>query len=295
MNASDHPAIHAQSGCLDATAESWDLLAFPVHAGYKVVIPLPYIKILGIKILMQPLYCPYLGVFCLPEVLNSLQAVDIPRVIQKHFKFIHSYHFHPANGFFDHIGALSFKENHQLHPQTSFEAIRSDFHKSRKWRINQASKSGLLIKETNDISLLTQMFKRYLNEQIDGGITAPNLKKLSNLVHFLQKQQSVRMLRAILNGEVLAINLVIYNASRAVNLISVSSEKGKNYHAMSLIMEDQLKHFAAKDIIFDFEGSHIPGIASFYGSFGAETEQIPVLERSFWYKVLLKARKLMYW
>ena len=48
---------------------------------------------------------------------------------------------------------------------------------------------------------------------------------------------------------------------------------GRQEKAISLIINSMIEKYANTTYIFDFEGSMIPNLASFFKSFGAEKEQ----------------------
>jgi hypothetical protein len=61
-----------------------------------------------------------------------------------------------------------------------------------------------------------------------------------------------------------AVGFFIYSNNKACFILSVSSRKGKKSSAMFLLVDEFIKDFSGQNIILDFEGSNIPGIARFY-------------------------------
>ena len=73
---------------------------------------------------------------------------------------------------------------------------------------------------------------------------------------------------------------------RLYYLLPVSSEKGKKYSAMFLINDYLIRENSHSDMIFDFEGSNIEGIARFIQGFGSENK--PYYKKRFGPKLLTK-------
>jgi len=53
---------------------------------------------------------------------------------------------------------------------------------------------------------------------------------------------------------------------------AASNEEGKKLGAMFFLVDNFIKTNAEKEIILDFEGSMIPGVARFYSGFGSIPE-----------------------
>ena len=52
-------------------------------------------------------------------------------------------------------------------------------------------------------------------------------------------------------------------------LFSATNDEGKEKHALTKILNEFFILFSSKDLLFDFEGSNIPGLSDFYKGFGA--------------------------
>ena len=48
---------------------------------------------------------------------------------------------------------------------------------------------------------------------------------------------------------------------------------------MTFLIDSMFQELAGKDIVFDFEGSMIPGIARFYKNFGGQEVYFPCFSR----------------
>ena len=66
---------------------------------------------------------------------------------------------------------------------------------------------------------------------------------------------------------------------RITHLFSSTTNKGKELVAIAFLFDTMIKKNAAKNIIFDFEGSMLPGVAKFFKSFGAIENNYYSLEK----------------
>jgi hypothetical protein len=59
---------------------------------------------------------------------------------------------------------------------------------------------------------------------------------------------------------------------RAYYILVGNNPAGKHTGASHALIDGFIKAHAGKNILLDFEGSDIPGLAAFYGGFGAVSE-----------------------
>ena len=96
---------------------------------------------------------------------------------------------------------------------------------------------------------------------------------------------------AYVEDELVAANFFLSGPMRIINLMPVSSPKGKEVFAMHVIMNQCVIKNADQMKYLDFEGSAIDGVARFYKGFGAERNQYAFVQHealSFPYRFLRK-------
>jgi hypothetical protein len=71
------------------------------------------------------------------------------------------------------------------------------------------------------------------------------------------------------SGQLLSTGLFLRDERRIYNLMNATTEEGRVAEANHFLLDNVLRDFAGSNLIFDFEGSDIPGIRSFYEKFGA--------------------------
>ncbi len=79
-------------------------------------------------------------------------------------------------------------------------------------------------------------------------------------------------------NELLASVLLLKDDKRIYNIISCIQPKGKKLLANYFLYNELIKEYADEDIIFDFEGSDVPGISYFYNKFSDNNQQYSFLK-----------------
>lgn len=75
-----------------------------------------------------------------------------------------------------------------------------------------------------------------------------------------------------------AAGFFVYSNQKACFILSVSNDEGKAQSAMFLLVDEFIKDFSGQNMILDFEGSNIEGIARFYKGFGATAFNFPTIK-----------------
>ena len=101
-------------------------------------------------------------------------------------------------------------------------------------------------------------------------ISANDYKKLTALTKVLLLQNKC-VARKIIdkNGQILSIVLLLKDKSRLYNIINATGSEGRKTEANYFLYAKLFDEFAGKGLLFDFEGSELPGVKSFYKKLGA--------------------------
>ena len=95
-------------------------------------------------------------------------------------------------------------------------------------------------------------------------------QKLTIIFEKFQQQNKV-LIRKVTNNknELLSIVLLLKDDKRYYNIINYTSPKGRITDANYFLYNNVLKELANQQMLFDFEGSDLPGVKKFYEKFGA--------------------------
>jgi len=131
--------------------------------------------------------------------------------------------------------------------------------------IRKAIQNQILIKSTD--------VKNYvgLRRQSDSsGFKAEHYTWLSKLFSGIIEKGRGEILGAYCNDKLCGAVFWAFSTTRVIYLNAVSNDEGKDKRAMFLLVDSFIQRYAGKNVIMDFEGSMIPGIARFFEGFGAE-------------------------
>ena len=107
---------------------------------------------------------------------------------------------------------------------------------------------------------------------IDQGfpVTKDMLVKLERLI--AASKQHIKIWNVFENDIWIGGLLWSVDHKRVTYLVPVVSDQGRLKQVSALLVDTLIHDHQKSDLILDFEGSMLPGVAQFYRSFGAETE-----------------------
>ncbi|MCY1722694.1 hypothetical protein OU798_20255 [Prolixibacteraceae bacterium Z1-6] len=256
--------IYAYDWHLDRTAEVWDAL---VWGDYEFVMPLPYRKKLGVKYLYQPLYSQQLGIFPSPT----------PKIEKAFYKYLtenfsySDFHLNAENLQPGEIGELQFlpRKNLLLPLVHEYEILSASFSKNTKRNIAKARQQELnLVK-----GIRLQTYMNFKAENLQAKIGKKELASLKSLISYgLYKGFGQIYGVYTANNQLCAAVYFCRWKERVIYFNAASSQTGKELGAMYFLLNKFIEENAGKNLILDFEGSMIPGVARFYNGFGAKAE-----------------------
>lgn len=253
--------IYAFSWYLDCVSENWEVL---VQDDYKAVMPLPVKKKFFISYITQPFFTQQLGVFSIEKLSQSCIELFIKNIPKRHIRI--ALQLNAANEF--KSKKLVAKQNYLLPLNSDYQTLRRRFSKGRKSAITKAEKQQLIVEEIGFEELLSLSKKHYSFEKIGD----KEYKKLVDLVAVAAKKNRVKVIGVTDENQLEGGAVFLFDAHRITYLFSAVSSKGRTLQIPSLLLNYIIKNNASSSLVLDFEGSSIPNIASFFKSFGAETE-----------------------
>ena len=258
--------IFAYSWYLDSVAKDWSVL---VLDDYRAVMPLPWRKKYHVKYIFLPRWTQQLGIFSETTVDQELIR-DFIKYIPSKFKFVEIF-FNAENSFSDkHV---STRQNFILSLNKTYSEISRNFSKGRKSDIKRAENNGLAVKETKDVNRIIDLFKSSKGSDVNlPDSDYDRLKLLSDKLLSMNKAKVLEVHKEDNNDIIGGIIFIISN-NRITYLFSAVNQVGRDNKAMSLLISRVINEYAESKFIFDFEGSMIKNLASFFKSFGAVEEK----------------------
>jgi len=249
---------------LDRTAIIWDAL---VWGDYEFVMPLPVRSKFGFSYLYQPLFCQQLGIFPKPTIL----------ILELFYQFLFekfSYsdvHLNSQNHSVNHVKEIEFllRQNYLLDLKYNYKSLARSFSTNTKRNI---AKSGI-----NNLQYIAGIqLKEYLafkEANLMVKVSKKEIEKLKSIISFGQ-YKGIGEIYGVYSSENELWAAVYFCRwkDRVVYLNAASNNEGKKLGAMYFLLDSFIKTNAEQDLILDFEGSMIPGVARFYSGFGAIPE-----------------------
>lgn len=265
INQSTNTLPYALSWYLDSVAENWDAL---ILEDYMAVMPLVWLRKLGVPCLYQPYYCQQLGVF--GTGVSSTIADRFLKKASGRFPYIHI-NLHAQINVAEAKMKFKKKTNLLLDLNSSYPTLRKGYSENHRRNVSKAEKARLVFSEVVSIENF-QTF--YLENVIRTGekFEKKHEKIFLQLTRRVLDKQYGQIYAVLLEGRLLAASLVLYHHNRLINVINTSNDDGKKKGASHFLFDGVIKKHANTATLLDFEGSSIPAIARFYQGFGPYQE-----------------------
>lgn len=265
ISKSKNSLIYGFSWYLDIVTENnWDVL---VLNNYEAVMPLPNRKKYGINYIFQPAWVQQLGVFSNHEIKEDL-LLEFVNIIPRKFKLIDAL-FNYDNGFSSKY--VSKKDNFILDLDDTYQSLFRKVKKGRKSSIKQAQKLKLKINIIKDSKGIIDLFKENKGAQFNK--SNDEYRILECLISKALNLKKVEIYEVtdrdcnLIGGAIFLIN-----NGRLTYLFSATNQKGRDMQAISFLINHIIHKYSSSNMILDFEGSMILGIAKFFKSFGAVSQ-----------------------
>lgn len=253
----DNGLIYSYSFYLDAVCDNWGAFVFD---DYKAVLPLPWKKKGWIKYLCAVPFIQQLGITGKNELINYQNLLE---EIKKKFKY--------GDIFFNSGNSLPFtvkeKTNFILELNKPFDSIAARFSNDLKQNLKGKNKKDFFLFNDQPFGLAINLFKKSYQHRIRQ-VSEKEYQKFSSLCNYLW-DKNMLLTRCVKNNEkeILAIALLFIDNKRIYNLMNTTTPKGRNARANHFLLSEILKEFSGNNLVFDFEGSDLPGVKDFYENF----------------------------
>ncbi|MFT3919578.1 hypothetical protein [Cloacibacterium sp.] len=265
---SEQRKYSAEKHFLDVVAgENWDVLVF---GDYEAVMPIPYVKKIGIKYVVNPFLTQQLGIF---------SKKDDVHLNEKFLEFLNEnyivkyYTFNDTNSF---KTFLKTRKNFLLEPD-SYEIVRQRYSpkRKRKLRLNP----GVIEFSAMRNDLKFEEVESFISENMIG------IKKLKNKIFVLNNlkdfyhQNLIQFYGFFFKGELTNL-IAIYQETYSSVLLGTYNirELVKQNGASNLIDFAIQENVETK--IFDFEGGDLTNMDEYFRGFRAEMKPYPIIQNS---------------
>ncbi len=256
--------IYANSWYLDIVCPGWNAM---VEDDYISVMPLTAGKKYGTHYLYPPYFAQQLGLFSKEKISNQ-KADEFLKAIPDHYKFI-EIHLNTQNTFEFPGYQVKKNINIELPLDAAHETLHKRFSEDIKRNIKKANKNGVALKKNISPSAIISIFRKNTGKNITN-LTEKNYKTLLHLINTCIDKGYAEAWGALANDKLCAGVIWVIKNKRALFLFSATDPTAKRTGAMPFLINEFIKKHSRKDMILDFEGSNLPGLARFYKGFGSK-------------------------
>lgn len=263
IDKSPNTLIYAYPWYLDIVCDDWAVL---MYGDYKAVMPIPYLKLkrhLWQKKIYNPDWVQQLGVFAQTALTSQVYQAFYNDLINLKPKTYH-FNFYDTKHFFTSVKGLKLRVNHELILDLPYKELKDNYSKNRKRNLRKTELSDLQINTELDVRSFVDFVKYHGNYQLKKRA----LRKMELVVESVLHKNHAKIFSVFNKNDLVSVLLVLETQNRLTTLLAASNELGKKSDAQSYLIDHLIQVYAITDLILDFEGSMIPGVARFYKSFG---------------------------
>jgi hypothetical protein len=267
--------VYAYSWYLDIVCnKDWEVL---ILDDYQTVMPLPFKRIKKKflkRMVVQPLFCQQLGVFSVTEL--SLDRLELFLNKLANFK-VSTLSFNAENlGFLKEDNNFKESANFELNLNKDHSFLYKNFSKGLKLNIKKGIKNDLKVKK--GIAFL-EYKKMKINNSFHK-IKEKDFLLMNLLTQKIMKKNLGNFYGVYKDEKLISLSFLIESNDRIIYLLSSTNELGKKYGATPYLLNYIMDKNCNKNIIFDFEGSNILGLAKFFKSFGSNNNPYFVFNKN---------------
>lgn len=265
VNRAFNSLVYGYTWYLDEVAEEWCGL---ILGDYVAVMPLPYKKKWGFTYIYQPFFCQQLGVFSNAEIKS-----DIVNAFFAHIPTHISYVDIQVNIYSKPTGSdikLGQRTNHHLPLIPTYEKIASNYNDNTRRNLKKAREAKLQILENAEPSSIIKLYRENYGAKTPE-VKEEDYKRLNRLVNSCLRMGVLNAWAAFDEHNTLCGGALFINDHKNVYyLLGGANQNGKDIGAMHALFDGFIQAHAGQNLMLDFEGSEIEGIARFYRGLGAK-------------------------
>lgn len=253
--------IYGYSYYLNDMAENWDGL---ILNDYEAVMPLIWNKKLGIRYCYQPPFMQQAGWFgnLSSEMINQLYE----RITS--FTKFGDWMFNYGNKTLAIRNKTNILTNYILNLDADYDGFRKNYKTDLLNNLKSAARNNLQYSTSVDINSAITNYKLHYGQRMPH-VKEEHYKRFANLCHQMQSTNQC-IIRIVKDNESNTISsaLLLLDSKRIYNVMNTNTDNGRRLSANHFLYDCIIKEFAESKLIFDFEGSDLPGVKSFYENFG---------------------------
>ncbi|WP_051349267.1 hypothetical protein [Chryseobacterium gregarium] len=252
---------------LDITSrKQWEILVFN---DYEAVMPVPFIRKFGLKIVINPRLCQQLGIFSTKDDIHLND--DFLNFFEKKYN-IWYYPFNDQNIF---SRPLITRKNFLIYPE-EYEVVRQKYSPKRKRKL-RLDEEVLAMSEIREVSMPEAY--SFISENIIGAKNGYDKQEFLKTFQNFYDSGSLGITAFLYENKIINA-IAVYHDEKTAALLGTFNDKEYMKLSGSCVVIDRVIRGNISNKIFDFEGSEIPAVEEFFRGFRPELKPYPIIRNS---------------
>lgn len=243
------------------SGKQWEIL---VYNDYEAVMPVPYMKKFGLKIVINPKLCQQLGIF---SKTDNIQVNDqFLGFFEKKYN-IWYYAFNDTNQF---TKKLKERQNFLIYP-ADYNEVRQKYSPKRKRKL-RLDEEVLQNSEVRKVTMNEVL--DFISQNTIGAKDEKDKQKFLQTFSDFEQAQHLQLTAFFYHKTIINI-IAVYSDEKTLALLGTFNAKEHIKLSGSSVIIDHIISENIQTKIFDFEGSDVPAIEEFFRGFRPELKMYP--------------------
>lgn len=267
--------VYAQYDYLDCICDHWSGL---IIGDFEAVIALPWRTKYGFKYYYTPPFIQQLGFIGDTNYLS-----DIEYLIRKirSFAWYGDLHFNFSNHLLASALKCKNKTNFVIDLSIGYTSIHQSYSNDVKQTILKQTSEELIYDQTDSFTVAIKYYQEQYADRMPH-LSNEDFERLNILCkHFCNRNACIVRSIKDQSGNTLSNTLLLKDTRRIYHLLNTTFQEGRAKHSNHRLLDQVIQEFSGSQLLFDFEGSDLPGVKSFYKKFGCHIQPYFHYRRNF--------------
>lgn len=256
--------IYSRYDYLSNICDNWHGI---VIGDYEAVMPLPWRKKYGLRYFYTPPFIQQLG------LTGNTEKIDLELLTReiRQFAWYGDLMLNFSNSGLAEAVKAKQKINFIITLKNGYDKIHEAYSHDLKQTL-QKKHPGLIYTSENDfLAAITAYQQNYASRMPH--IHTDCFSRFTLLCRQLSQEGNC-LVRSVRNekGDILSNVLLLKDNKRIYHLINTTITEGRQMHSNHLLLDQLLRELSGRDLLFDFEGSELEGVRTFYKKFGGYSQ-----------------------
>lgn len=267
--------FYGRSVVYETLCENWDAL---ILGDYEAVMPLANRRKFGlIPYVYQPYFVQQGGVFSKSEITEEVIEQFLAKIPSYFIRtYLHLNYGNPIR--YTKNGKIVKRRSLEIELNKEYKEIESNYNKDARKNLSRFNQLPFEQDWDIKISKVIGVYK-FAYGELNPGIQEVDYTNLTVLFKELEQKGKLVKLGLYLEDELMACGLFVKDFGRIHYCLGAPTELGRTHNATHALIDRVIKKFSSQPLVFDFEGSEIPNVASFYNKFGPIENHFTVFKR----------------